>query len=430
MRQSSCFSAIALAAIAIALLSVAPRSAHAVAGCPTAVLFTSDASRTVIDVGWTGNGHGLSLGEWAVGLALADCTTTSTGACGACRVTAALGRPRLKRCRGASWMRCQADSDCTSAGASACTTFLAPPIPNVSGGGGVCAMQQIGDSAAGGINVARGELRLSLPLALTLSKGPSDHPCPRCVGDPVADDGATGGSCDSGPRARQPCDAQAQSSVPAFGATSLDCPPEANAESVRIAVPSSPVLLTSDSQRLTVKTDSPAARAIGFQNKKSLCDVCADEPTKPCQSNADCASGVCGASDGRPPALNACDDGVCTLGSNGITGECRSGPFEGRCRPSEPFRSCQTDAECGSGDTCQGAARKCFAFGGQVGDSVGVATTADAPVRQLAHPTLGALLCGPATRSTMANDTYGLPGPIRLQVPGTLSLSVRAGDLQ
>ena len=67
----------ALAAWCATLLASAP--GWALTQCPRSVTFTSDPEASVLDVGWTGRGHGLALGSWALKFAVGSCTDPAPG---------------------------------------------------------------------------------------------------------------------------------------------------------------------------------------------------------------------------------------------------------------------------------------------------------------------------------------------------------------
>ena len=172
---------------------------------------------------------------------------------------------------------------------------------------------------------------------------------------------------------------------------------------------------------LATSPASPDCRAVGWTDRKCLCDVCDDPAATPCNSNSDCPSqggapGQCGVTRrGAPPRQNFCIDQVCTA-TDGGTGVCQNGPVDSHCAV-QTFRSCTDDDECPApGDTCTSSPRSCFA------ERIALSGTADAFVDGVAHPTLVGGFCLGTFGSPAANDAGGFPGPVSYVWPTRVSI--------
>jgi hypothetical protein len=104
-------------------------------------------------------------------------------------------------------------------------------------------------------------------------------------------------------------------------------------------------------------------------------------------------------------------------------GECTMGPVFSSCTVASghPQRGCNTDVDCGGGlDSCESQNQRCFLTGsapgfGKAGTGTLVADGAvDAPVGDVAHPTLAAIGCVGPSAYTPLNNLSGFPGPLRL----------------
>jgi hypothetical protein len=268
---------------------------------------------------------------------------------------------------------CRSRAPCTVGGGAAGAIFGAP-IPLSTGGVPACVVSRLRSPLAGSADPATGCGDLHLALTSTVYLGSEvAQPCPRCVGDRIANDGRKDGRCDRGPSAGNACDANAASTL--FGTTSNDClPPPASAVGT-LAIDLAP--LTTGSVRLVAERDCKLRRP-------GLADRCTCAEQR--QPN-ECASGVCGA-DERCEAP--------------IEGVCAGAPFRG-CTLGSGAAECEAVSR-GAG-TCEGRIRPCF------GDVISATGSCDR-----AHPTYVAIFCAPATQAPAINATAGLPGPARLRL--------------
>ena len=411
--------------------------------CPSRYEFTARPGSDQ-DVGWTGTAHDQTLTDnIRLTLAITGCANPSPP-CGACAVTGPIrnvGGPTFasQRCRGddagaaGSWIACTADADCPGTG-NACAFFFGPPQP-VSAVLPFCLTNEVVGGVSGTVDPDSGAAALPMSLRASRFVGPTfESPCPHCIA----------GACDDGPRAGQPCTAQATSALYS-GPVSLDCPPRPLS---RIDTATLPLVFSTGSQTATLDAASPPCTATGYGGFQCLCDTCDNAAVTPCRSNADCVAvgastcggkrcfgsgnagtpcatnsecpggGVCGRP-GIPTQPNQCNDGVCTPNTppdddSTNEGACLAGPFEQFC-DLERFRGCATNADCPlAGDACTfGRFRECFTDNGTVGGSVSVAGAAS-PLT----PTLGTLFCAAPTPSGFVNTIYGLPGLERITIPG------------
>jgi hypothetical protein len=417
-------------------------------GCPSSYAFTANGPDADLDVGWTGINHDGDVTSGSrVTLAVSGCPNT-VSPCGTCALSGPLpngGGASFDnhRCRGdntganGSWLPCTSDADCTGTG-NACVFFLGPPRPDHLGFGELCTLTEIG-SVSGTIDPDSGTLSMGATIVTHNYAGLLiDDPCPLC----------TGGLCSGGPRMNMSCVVQGHST--SFDDdVSLDCPPSAGAGLPPL---SATVTLTTGTQTLTLAASSPACRAVGHTGQSCFCDTCNNGNAEPCLSDATCPisggnPGICGGKRclggsnagtpcavtsecpgapcgraGAPSAPNQCDDGICTPnsppdGDSPHEGTCAGGPFEGSCAL-QPYRGCAMATDCPlAGDSCVTKFRDCFTTDGVVGDTVSATGQASA-----ATPTLTALYCGPPSSASTVNQIRGLPGLVRLTIPGVAQM--------
>jgi hypothetical protein len=291
--------------------------------------------------------------------------------------------------------------------------------------------------------------------------GPTDDPCPRCVGDATINDGTQGGTCDSGPRVNLACDGNGTiASRPDFGVTSLDCPPPPANNVANLSID------LSNGTDPVVKTLTAASPTCGDgSGERCLCDTCNSAAAEVCSSNADCPdpdgpigpicggrrciggtndgaactnntecpTGVCGRP-GEPSKPSACLDDTTTPGihdcvDTGLVdgeGECTAGPVTKTCSVASGHgqRACGSDPDCGGGaNSCQAANRPCFLTGGfnaRVGTNTLIANGVEDPADSLdvSRPILASVYCVAPTAAATVNVVAGLPGPSRLTLRG------------
>ena len=403
----------------------------------TGIICTSNANCTRQCIGGTNEG-----------VACTGVVGTCTGGAnngGACTVASA--------CPGGSCSLPCPGGLCPAAGT--CEYYFGSYLPLAAGGVATCVGNQVTGVVSGTANVESGAAATSATLRSVVYSGPTlGEPCPRCVGDGNANDGARGGTCSSGDRVGKVCDVNGASPNTEWGKTSLDCPPLAGGQ---IAALSIDLSNTTGTKTRTLSTANPLCRAPGFTAQRCQCETCNNGSAQACATNADCPDPpgpigpICGgkrcaggtnagaacnvASEcpgsncnvpGTATAPNQCDGGIgdCLPGDNTPATSatdhiCGTGPFEQFCGPTETFRGCTSNADCGfAGDTCSVSRfRECFDNGtpGDVVQATGVQST---PVNDQSTPTLAALFCVGPTASGAVNGAAGLPGLGKLELPG------------
>jgi len=440
----------------VAALSVAPASAST---CPSAVVFQSDATGSRVDAGWTGLAHDMPVNGYAFRMDL-SCAAGSPP-CGTCSITG------LAPNAGGNNQRCLNDTSvlCTVAtevadcgGAGLCRFFAGAPTAMAAGGVSSCYTTEITGAVSGSVDVDTGDLSPDVPLKVSLYSGlGQDNPCPRCLGDAAQNDNVRGGTCDAGPRAGLPCDANATAEYPDFGASSFDCPPNPFSKIADFVLGTIP--FSTATQSLTLSAASPTCK--GYPGSRCFCDTCNSLNAQACQSNADCvdplgpigpicggkrcvggtnagaacvtntecpSGGLCGVP-GEPSKPSGCLDDTNTVGLDCTDtapvdgeGECLTGPVSKTCTiaSGHPQRGCSIDADCGGMlGSCLLENRKCYPDLGLVGGSLAVSGVATPPAGNTSDPTdLSALTCLRPTSSGAVNSVGGFPGVVRGSYPG------------
>jgi hypothetical protein len=341
---------------------------------------------------------------------------------------------------------CDPEMPSSCSGAETCQCFYGPPLPITSGGVPVCVVNRYTGSLTGTANIANsgphaGEGSATVTLEAAVHNGVAvQQPCPTCENDPTPRDGVKGGTCNGGVHDGQPCDVQGDNAL--YGEVSIDCLPVRGANIGNLKVTFNPATTGT-----TTLGTGPKCTAPGFTNMDCFCDTCGDAAALPCNSNADCASGIvcggkrcigganfghacsvgsecasgsCGRA-GQATAPNQCDDVTCSPDAddpNPNDGVCEAGPFDRFCSI-ETFRGCANDTDCqpppagncGSckpNQICTGDFRNCF---------LNPIVRQGSPGTQ--NAVLAATFCIPPTTSSSVNSVGGLPGP------GGISLPVR-----
>jgi len=443
--------------------------------CPNRITFVGTAGAAgVLDAGWTGQSHDSQvIGDGLLTMQVTSCAGAAP-TCGVCNYTgpianvnAGSGDIDSHRCLVDSRVSCASNADCTakqcSGGTNAgavctnnsecpsascvtigpCVYYFGSYLPLSAGGVSTCVRNTFQAPVSGTFNEDTGASAGSALLLSTVWTGPTaDDPCPKCSGDPTANDSAKGGTCAGGQDNLATCDINGRHPNAIFGDTSLDCRPLIGGDVANLNIDLSN---TTGSKTRTLSTANPNCTAPGFTGDRCHCDTCATAAAEACATNADCPGGaVCGGrrciggtnlgapcttgtqcpggACGRPGKAtipNECDGGVgdCAF-DTGNEWACVTGPFELFCGPSAIHKACATNADCPvPGDTCAGKFRNCY-NNGQIGDSVTATGVADPPVAHQSDPTLAALFCIGPTTAPAVNSVAGLPGLGRLELPG------------
>ncbi len=332
-----------------------------------------------------------------------------------------------QRCTGNTRCTCSSNADCAVAGCGGtCEFYFGSYLPLSAGGLATCLRNQFNGPITGTFNELTGSSAGSASLRSSVHISASiDQPCPRCNGDGATNDGVRLGTCDSGPNAGLPCDANGTSPIEeTFGTTSLDCPPSG----FNVADLDIDLSHTTATASATLSAASPPCRAPGFTTLACFCDNAGGwgaalqrrhQRRAACTAASECPFGTCATAPGVFTKPNDCDYSTCSP-DGGNEGTCAAGPFEQFCSPVETYRGCTTNADCPfAGDTCAlGKFRECFTDNGLVGASVNASGTADPPMNHQADPTLASLFCIGPTASAAVNAVAGLPGLGRLELPG------------
>jgi hypothetical protein len=455
------------------------------AACPSKIEFVGTSTKGVLDAGWTGQSHDSQVVTDGKITVAASCSV-ATKPCGTCTVSGPIpnvnadkGDINNQRCTGDTSIKCSNTTHCPG-GKGDCEFYFGSYLPLSAGGVSTCVGNQVDGSITGTANTneagsGAGSSQSSVKLISSVYSGPTaDTPCPKCIGDKVANDGKLEGTCSGGKNSGKSCDINGSSPNVYFGNTSLDCPP---ADTGKIADLPINLASTTGTATRTLTADSPNCRATGFTTLKCFCDTCNNLAATPCSTNADCTAvgaTICGGkrcqggtNNGAPcttgsqcpgtmscgvrgaaTATNSCDGNCIPDGGN--EGMCEGDPFDRFCGPSATFTACTEDLQCAPFNRCNGGTnngalgctgpaqcpggsceiqvcgatpatakhRDCYTDNGEMGQSVSATGKADPPKNGESNPTLAALFCIGPTSSDAVNSVAGLPGLGRLELPG------------
>ncbi|MFT5041089.1 MAG: hypothetical protein ACI8TX_002061 [Hyphomicrobiaceae bacterium] len=412
--------------------------------CPAFFDFTPDisASESRIDRGWTGVAHGEKwISGATVSVAVGSCDGVSKP-CGVCDFVgpvanrdAGEGSIDNQRCLADTSERCASNGDCVSAAAGTdCRFFFGAPLPLTSGGAPLCVVQPFRGDVTGTANVDTGDIVALVNVDWTTYAGITmGQPCPRCVGDMVANDGMQDGLCLGGERTGQACDKNGDSATAGLGPLSLDCPP---ATAGLLAV--LPVNLDSSTGQETeslVSLSPDCSGGLPFPpGSECLCDACSGDTTIACRNDADCSAagaGTCGGQAvGAPTNPHACSTVIGCEPADGFDGECAADPDDFFCDAVPGLRlPCTTDGDCTAyGSICDDEGcglctisqkRACLVGTGTIGDSVDAQGEPDVATSETSNPVLAAVSCVAATGSAPSDFSAGMPGPLRISLGGT-----------
>lgn len=333
---------------------------------------------------------------------------------------------KSRRCVSDTSVVCASDGDC-SGGPGDCQYFFGGPLPLSAGGVTTCLTNQWDGPLTGTFNQATGASAGTAKVLARVYNGITlDHPCPVCVGAAeIPNDGVKGGTCNGGTRHGQACDSNGEASVPAYGFTSLDCPPLPGGQIAALSVD-----LTNTNDGTITKTLTAASpNCNGKAGSKCLCATCSLNQNVACMSDADCAAvsaGTCTNAAGEPRKPNSCvddtstgpDESICTPTAGG-EGQCPDSPVDQHCKI-EMFRGCSDDSQCPvPGDICVVQQRPCFpGYNGNLGDKIEAKGVHSAPHNHTGTATFAGVFCVAPTGSSAINQVSGLPGPARLALNG------------
>ena len=419
-------------------------------GCPTSYEFTVDPTTADRDFGWTGVSHDRATNSnIRFTMSISGCQNAAPP-CGTCSLSGPVTNGggvgfANRRCRGdnsganGSWIQCTSDGQCPGTN-NACVYFAGAPESIAEAGLALCATNEIVGAMTGTVNPTTGAAAFGLGFRQLTYNGVSlTQACPACVS----------GTCQGGARNGQACVVSGTSALFGNQNVSLDCPPSglitATGQLVRLSVDTA-------TQTKTLSANNPQCGS-----DRCFCGVCNDAAATPCGTNADCVAvgaTTCGlkrcaagtnalqicstnsecpgsscAQVGAPPKPNNCVDDTNSPAPNCADntppdndsideGTCTFGTAFKRCAIEQFRTGCLTSAECPApGDSCVVVPRECFADNGVLGGTISVGGVASPTA-----PTLGAIGCMSASGSAALNTATGMPGPVRLTLPGTAVL--------
>ncbi len=371
--------------------------------CPVAVeVIGNSGSSKVLDTGWSGLAHNQTvIQDGKLTLTVSGCDN-AVRPCGVCDVggpiqnlNADAGDINARRCTNDTSIKCTDNAGCTSPGT--CAFYFGSSLPLSAGGVSTCVTNQVNGAVTGTANVETGTFESQLTLRSRVYNAiETAVPCPICVGDGSVNDGTKGGTCSGGAKNGQACDGNGRSTVPSFGTTSLDCPPNPGA-----LIATLPIDLDGSSGTETIALTDSSPGCTGAAGKKCFCPA-EGQTTKPngCIDTTDTAG----------------DDSLCAASGSATEGRCPQTIYQ-HCAIQD-FLGCLADTDCPqSGDTCVTEPLPCFLDNGVVGGSVTAIGMADPPTNGESDPTLAALFCVGRTSAAAVNAAGGLPGLGRIELP-------------
>lgn len=357
---------------------------------------------TVLDVGWTGFGHGADTADDFISRVSVDCTGSDT--CEICSVGPSCEDGNC-RCSNNTSTICSTPNGADAAcGGANCENFFGPPLPLSAGGAFTCVVNSV-QSVVGTANLVTGDSLTTVQNVADVYSGiAQNQPCPTCVA----------GACVGGANDTGACTVDATS--PTFGDLSYACQPGGapiTGGGLKI-----PLVFTSATSSLASTADTPCQGPFSF-GLNCPCAVCTGDITIGCNSDAECATAGAGScSDfaiaGEPTETDACTGNCVPAG--GSDGVCdASGPTDLFCdgltrTNGNGFIACAVDADCepgalgfDAGACTSSVQRPCFLD----------------PIVATGTPgTEGAVLastfCSGPTTSSSVNIAAGTPGPGRL----------------
>ena len=448
----------------LALIVVScPAASQAASACPSIVAFDPAANQSSADTGWTGIAHDRPIYGNVLRLGL-DCGP-DIQPCGTCPVTGLLPEAEgmYQRCANDTSIVCTEATEVADCGAvDTCAVFLTVPQAVAVGGVAACYTHALTSPPTGSVHVENGALSVDLAYQSVLYLGNgSIEACPKCVDDPVANDGTRGGTCTSGTRTGLTCDGHGPPAplYEELGTSSFDCPQVPGF--IISTREHGPLTFSTGTQSRTLGPTSPNCGSAA-PGKKCFCQTCnnpaeeaCDEDSDcpdppgpfgpqcggnrcvsgpndgtPCSTASECPTGECKRA-GEPSRPNAClddtttpDDCTDTAPLGDGKGRCAIGPVDQYCS-NHPNRGCIGDADCDGGPgACAMQSRPCFTTSGTSGDVLSVSGVATPPDAGISEPTeLGMLACLEAAESVAVNNVIGLPGLTRNLHVGRLVFS-------
>jgi hypothetical protein len=361
-------------------------------------------SRTRLDAGWSGGGHGIDLVDGALNRFDVACSSND---CSSCTITASCDEGTC-RCSNDSSVVCAtpfvAGGPC---GPGICLVHAVPPLALSLAGAPTCVLNTIHTPFAGTVDLGTGASLIPLNDVTRVYIGlDASQPCPVCSGSAVG----AAGTCSGGARDGLPCVTDGLSS--SFGNTSYDCPPLL-ATNISGAGLKTRLFLTDG----TVSMPFADACDAPLTDTQCACGACSLDPLTGCRVDNDCSSqglGSCTSASGTPRQPNGCLDLNCDAGV------CSAGPLDTFCdglltAKGTGYIPCTNDSDCVAAHPAAGSCtlselRSCFA---NPIVAIGQAGTDGTE--------LVSVFCSAVTTSGGVNSAAGLPGPGRVVLDLDLS---------
>jgi hypothetical protein len=294
---------------------------------------------TEIDIGWGGATHDIDPVDGSLLRFGLSCPSASLpGSYGDCTVTGFDPAEGNCRCSNNTAIICDeamvADAD--DCGGNVCTCYTRPPLHSVNQGTPVCLVARASSDASGNWNPDTGSGDVELNELVSLYLGiETTQPCPVCVGDATANDGARGGTCDAGQTPGAACDANGTDPtypVSGGGATSYDCLPAASGN---ISGPGLKFPHVETTSAVSLPSGIPCA---GNTSENCPCAMCSADPTLACSSDAACLDAL---------GMRCSLDGAETCGTNADCASVDVGPCTGLLRCASSLTTmCTSNADC------------------------------------------------------------------------------------
>lgn len=406
--------------------------------CPNKIRIETT-TQGFMDLGWTGIGHNITLGQGNATNYAVTCPNAQGGNCGTCQISGPIadnrGTKNFQRCTGDTSITCSADTDCSSKNLGTCEFYLGGATPVRNGGVYFCVENILEKNHLGQMDISTvsGQFSKFGVKSILHNSETENVPCPVCQ--------SSGAKfvCSGGKRAGLEC--QPHSAFPDNEVTSLDCPPS-NPVYTSMKMDLAPIgtkfeayngknTQTAGWVSWTLTDSSPNCNDTTVVGEKCFSGACSNDASKGCMTNSDCGTGntcVGGRSTrSRPTACLGTNENPnnrsCVLEPDQMHGKCEFGPFiEKKIKKADgTYITVSENQSCYAHyDPFNSSSH--FEEGAK-GYTISTFALANSLYGAKAKITFGSLFAAPEVSGGAFNSILGLPGPSRISQKGEVTLS-------